>query len=107
MTILTVQQIQKRLALVFQNHGIKQAILFGSYARGEPSSHSDIDLILVKQTKQRFLDRYEGLLQDLFLALPGIAVDALIYTPEEFEILRKKRFLARAVQEGRVIYESQ
>jgi predicted nucleotidyltransferase len=106
MTPLTVQQIQQRLALVFHSHGIEKAILFGSYARGEPSRHSDIDLILVKQTKQRFLDRYEGLLQDLFLALPGIAVDALIYTPEEFETMRTKRFVARAVQEGRVIYES-
>lgn len=106
MNTLTVQQIQNRLALVFERHSIEKAILFGSFARDEPSSHSDIDLILVKQTKQRFLDRYEGLLQDLFLALPGTAVDALIYTPEEFETMRKKRFLARAVQEGRVIYES-
>ena len=77
--------------------------LTGSYARGEPSKHSDIDLILVKQTKQRFLDRYEGLLQDLFLALPG----ALVYTPDEFEAMHKTRFLARTVREGKVIYESE
>ena len=106
MNTLTIQQIQDRLVLVFQRHGIEKAILFGSYARGEPSKHSDIDLILVKQTKQRFLDRYEGLLQDLYLALPDLAVDALIYTPEEFEAMRKKRFLARADQEGKLIYES-
>jgi len=92
---------------VFQRHGIEKAILFGSYARGEPSKHSDIDLILIKQTKQRFLDRYEGLLQDLFLALPDAAVDALVYTPEEFEAMHKNRFLARAVREGEVIYESE
>jgi predicted nucleotidyltransferase len=79
---------------------------FGSYARGEPSRHSDVDLILVKQTKKRFLDRYDGLLRDLCAALPGLAIDALIYTPEEFEDLRRKRFLARAIQEGKLIYES-
>jgi predicted nucleotidyltransferase len=106
MTPLTVQQIQQRLALVFDSHGIEKAILFGSYARGEASKHSDVDLILVKQTKQRFLDRYEGLLQDLFLALPGLAVDALVYTPDEFETMRQRRFLARALQEGKLIYES-
>ena len=103
MNTLTIPQIQERLRLVFQRHGIEKAILFGSYARGEPSKHSDIDLILVKQTKQRFLDRYEGLLQDLFLALPG----ALVYTPDEFEAMHKTRFLARAVREGKVIYESE
>ena len=103
MNTLTIPQIQKRLRLVFQRHGIEKAILFGSYARGEPSKHSDIDLILVKQTKQRFLDRYEGLLQDLFLALPG----ALVYTPDEFEAMHKTRFLARTVREGKVIYESE
>lgn len=107
MNTLTIPQIQKRLRLVFQRHGIEKAILFGSYARGEPSKHSDIDLILVKQTKQRFLDRYEGLLQDLFLALPGAPVDALVYTPDEFEAMHKTRFLARAVREGKVIYESE
>lgn len=106
MTPLTVQQIQQRLALVFRSHGIEKAILFGSYARGEASKHSDVDLILVKQTKQRFLDRYEGLLQDLFLALPGLAVDALVYTPDEFETMRQRRFLARALMEGKLIYES-
>jgi len=94
MTPLTVQQIQQRLALVFHSHGIEKAILFGSYARGEASKHSDVDLILVKQTKLRFLDRYEGLLQDLFVALPGMAVDALVYTHEEFEAMSNPRDLA-------------
>jgi hypothetical protein len=106
MSGLTVQEIQDRLVQVFQRYGIEKAILFGSYARGEPSRHSDVDLILVKRTKKRFLDRYDGLLQDLCAALPGLAVDALIYTPEEFEDLRRKRFLARAIQEGKLIYES-
>ncbi len=86
--------------------GFLKAVLFGSRARGEASRHSDADLILVQHTAKRFLERYEGLLRELNLALPGIAVEALIYTPEEFEQMRQRHFVARALREGIVLYES-
>jgi hypothetical protein len=33
-------------------------------------------------------------------------VDLLIYTPEEFQSMRRRRWLADAVAEGVVVYES-
>ena len=81
--------------------------MFGSVARGEPSPHSDIDLILIQRTTKRFLDRYEGLLFELNKAIPHTTVEALIYTPEEMVWMQRRRFIAAALREGKVIYESE
>ena len=95
------------LGPVFQRYKIQKAILFGSVARGEPSHHSDVDLILVQRTDKRFFDRYDGLDVDLAKAFPYAAIEALIYTPEEMERMQERRFIATALREGRVIYESE
>jgi uncharacterized protein len=103
---LTVDEVRERLAPVFRRYNISKAVVFGSVARGEPSPHSDVDLILVQRTEKRFLDRYEGLLMELNQAIPRRTVEALIYTPEELESIRHRRFIATALSEGQVIYES-
>lgn len=100
-------ELRARLLPVFKRHQIVRAILFGSMARGEASRRSDVDLILVQRTDLRFLDRYDQLLYELNLALPDVAVDALIYTPEELEQMARRRFVATALREGQVIYESE
>ncbi len=104
---LTVENVRESLAPVFCRHGVLKAILFGSIARGEPSPYSDVDLILVLRTEKRFFDRYEGLDTDLHKAFPHAPIEALIYTPEEMERMRQRRFIADALREGRVIYESE
>jgi len=38
---------------------IKSIMLFGSLARGDVSATSDIDVIIVKGTKKKFLDRLD------------------------------------------------
>ncbi len=43
-SILTIKQIKERIRPVIQKHGIKEVYLFGSYARGEANSNSDIDI---------------------------------------------------------------
>jgi len=103
---ITPDRLRDSLLPVFRRYRIVRAIVFGSFARGEASRHSDVDLILVQRTDRRFLERYEGLLYDLNVALPEATVDVLVYTPEELERIRKRAFLARALREGVVIYES-
>jgi uncharacterized protein len=103
---LTVDEVRECLAPVFQRYGIQKAIVFGSVARGEPSPRSDVDLILVQRTQKRFFDRYEGLDLDMAKAFPYAVIEALIYTPEEMEWMRERRFIATALRDGKVIYES-
>lgn len=104
---LTIDEVRERLTPVLRRYGVMKAIVFGSTGRGEPSPHSDVDVILVQRTDKRFLDRYEGILMELNRAIPHRSVDALIYTPEEMDRMQKRRFVARALREGQVIYESE
>jgi len=100
-----IPTLREQLAPIFKRHAVLKAIVFGSVARGEASPGSDVDLIVVCDADKRFLDRYGDLLYELNLAVQGSAVEVLIYTPEELERLKGRRFIARALQEGQVIYE--
>lgn len=68
--------------------------------------HGDFDLIVVQETTKRFLDRYDDLLPALSAAVRGRDVDLLIYTPQEFARMVERPFVARALREGKTIYES-
>lgn len=85
--------------------GYRKAILFGSLARGDVGPWSDIDLILVKETEKRFLDRLDEFYGKV---LPDVPVDVLVYTPEEFARLSRERaFVRRALKEGVVLYDQE
>ncbi len=101
-----ITDLKIRLVPLFKQYHIQKAILFGSLARGEATSRSDVDLILVQQTKKRFWDRYDGLLLDLGQAVSKRAVDVLIYTPAELEQIKERAFIRQALKEGITLYES-
>lgn len=44
--IYTVSQLRDTLTPVFKQHGVKNAILFGSYAKGVATVKSDVDLLV-------------------------------------------------------------
>ena len=77
-----------------------RVILFGSRARGEALSTSDLDLILVSPrfASVPFLERPVKILESL--GYPG-GLELLCYTPEEFEAKREELGIVRiAVTEG-------
>lgn len=86
---------------------IQQVILFGSYARGTATVFSDIDLVAIWDTDQRFLLRSEALLRKLYTFFHGVDLDVVVYTPDEWEMLREsgREFIRRIAQEGVVVYE--
>ena len=55
-------------------------ILFGSAARGEADAQSDLDLIVIKDTRESFIERLETMAK---LCPPGVHADIFVYTPEE------------------------
>ncbi len=82
---------------------IQKIILFGSLAKGNVGLNSDIDLIIIKNTKQRFLQRLESIYQEME---PDIAVDVLVYTPEEIKDLSQwNSFIKQVIREGKVLYQ--
>ena len=87
----------------------EQVILFGSHARGEAGPDSDVDLIVVEAEPfgpER--DRFAEALR-LWRTLDGfrVAADVLVYSRDEVEYWRDSlnHVLARALREGRVLYE--
>ena len=44
MALYSIEQIKERVTPIAQSHGVKRVMLFGSYARGEATEDSDIDL---------------------------------------------------------------
>lgn len=80
---------------------IKKIILFGSVARGEVHRGSDLDLIIIQETDKKFLSRLEPFYRDA-----RVAMDILVYTPEEFAAMAEGVFLKNALQDGVVIYEA-
>ena len=82
-----------RLDPLFEKKGVLRAVVFGSLASGDSSRHSDLDLIVVLSTNKRFLDRYDDLLSEIVLAVPGRDVDLLIYTPEELDRMAERPFI--------------
>lgn len=42
--VLTIKQIKEKIKPVMKKHGINNVYLFGSYARGEANSNSDVDI---------------------------------------------------------------
>lgn len=77
-------------------------ILFGSYAYGRPHEDSDVDLILIKRTKEPFLDRMAKVQSFLKTTTP---VDAFVFTPEEFERAKDSSLVVHeAAERGKIIY---
>lgn len=65
-TIYTTEQIKSILFPVFQTHNVQKAILFGSYAKGNPKKNSDIDILV--DSRLHGLAFY-GLLEDVVTSL--------------------------------------
>lgn len=100
MACLTLPELIAEVRAFLRRLGAREAILFGSRARGEELLHSDVDLIVISPTfaGRPFPERLR-LLQEQWV-LPYF-LEGLPYTPEEIEKLRRSRgIVARALEEG-------
>jgi predicted nucleotidyltransferase len=69
----------------FADKGVREAYIFGSFAQGNCTAWSDLDIVIVKQTDQPFVERPREFPEVYEL---GIPVDLLVYTPEEMVSLK-------------------
>ena len=84
--------------------GARKAILFGSFARGTATRHSDVDALFVEDTKARFFDRLDPYMKSIYDRV-GIPTEVFVYTPDEFARLADEPFLKRVLNEGIIVYE--
>ena len=101
--------LQRMAAVIVDEVDPEQVILFGSHARGDARADSDIDLVVVEaEPFGPDRDPHSEAVR-LYRALAGfpVAVDILVYSREEVDYWRDSLnyVLARALREGRVLYE--
>lgn len=78
----TLEELARIAAGPLAAAGAERAVVFGSWATGAADGYSDLDLAVVLDTDLPRLERGR-LLAPLVEALP-VAVDLLVFTPEEF-----------------------
>lgn len=97
-------ELARFVQILREQYQPERIILFGSLAEGETHEWSDIDLVIIKQTDKRYLDRIREV---LLLLQPRFGIDVIVYTPDEFATLRQTNMMVREeiASKGRVIYE--
>lgn len=100
------ETINKMVEKIIKDYRPKKVILFGSYAYGEPAEDSDIDLLIIKNTDKRPIDRWvevKRLLRDTTGKLP---VAPLVYTEKEIEerVSIKDFFIEEILEKGEILY---
>ena len=97
-------ELKRYLTVLAERYRPQKVLLFGSMAGNETGERSDLDLVIIKETDRRFLDRTKDVMR---LLRPRVGVDILVYTPAEFESLSRDRDFVRReiVEKGKVLYE--
>ena len=97
-----IRRVAKRIGEATQ---AQQVVLFGSYARGQVTPDSDVDLMVIAESELPRFKRSRALYK-LFRPYPPFSMDLVVYTPEE--VARGKRsscsFVSRVLQEGKTVY---
>jgi predicted nucleotidyltransferase len=83
----------------------KKIMLFGSYARGDISPESDVDLLVVMETKLKPVRQEIEICHNIEY---HFGLDLLVYTPEALaeRVALGDSFVKEILQEGEVLYES-
>jgi predicted nucleotidyltransferase len=99
----TLPQAIKRIVTELKPEKI---ILFGSYAYGNPTPDSDVDLLVIMETKAREIDRYVAISNLLYPR--EFPVDIIVKTPKEIKAESQKSgnfFMREILTKGKVVYE--
>jgi len=97
-----IRHVAARMAMATD---AERVILFGSYARGDATENSDVDLLVIAESN---LPRFKRSRELYRLMKPHpFAMDILVYTPQEFERSKKSKvsFVSTVIREGKTLYE--
>ncbi len=99
-----INDLLRNIRMFKSNNRFDKIILFGSYARGDFTKDSDVDLIIIdnKFRKKNVFHRTKNLWINWHIKQKlKYPVDFLCYTPEEFEKLKKQvSIVSEALREG-------
>lgn len=90
--MLTIEEIKKVVSKLGKQYGVKNAYLFGSYAKGKATNQSDVDIILNAGSLTTYDDYYnmhKSLEEDLGTEVDLLTMDGI--NPRFFELIKDER----------------
>lgn len=96
--------INKKVKTIVKNYNPEKIILFGSYADGNPTPESDVDLLIITDSDK---SNWEVSIDISLLWKHSFPIDIIVKTPDEL----KKRikmgdfFLKNILKNGKLLYE--
>jgi predicted nucleotidyltransferase len=104
-TPVNLTEIQKVIQQIVERFQPQKVILFGSYAHGQPTADSDVDLLVIMDTDEQPLHVAARVAAAIDHPFP---LDILVFTPAAFKasLRRKGVFATEVATKGVVLYET-
>ena len=102
--MVAFNEIEKIAKKIGEQAKARTVVLFGSHARGQAGTDSDVDLLVIAESD---LPRHKRSRQLHLMFKPyPFAMDILVYTPKEVETERQFElsFISRVLREGKRLY---
>lgn len=102
--MITPHQIEEVIERIIIHANPDKIILFGSYADGNPTEESDLDLLVIKDTDMPVYKRSTEIKK--YLRGMKIPLDLLVYTPAEVERYKDlgETFISQILKKGKLVY---
>ena len=97
------ERINRFVSKITSGCNIKRTYLFGSVARDDFNEGSDIDIAIIGDFKERFLDR-----GDSFIEMTDLPIEPLCYTEAEFEDMQNRgNLFVKEILKGKILFSSE
>jgi predicted nucleotidyltransferase len=99
------EALEHILRILTAQYRPEKVILFGSMANANVREWSDLDLVIIKETTQPFLQRLKEV---ALLCCASVGVDYLVYTPSELAQMTAEKnpfIIEEVLRRGKVLYE--
>ena len=101
--IYSIEELKNLVKPIMDKYGIKRVYLFGSYARGQATEDSDIDLLVDLSGSEiaKHMRDFGNVLEDLTVALQKSVDLITLQSLEENKRLNRRKFFIQEVERER------
>ena len=103
--MIPIKQIKEEIRPLVQEYRPERIILFGSYADGNPTEDSDVDLLIILPFKGRSIHKAVDMRLKMNTSFP---VDLVVRTPKKVQerLDLNDSFIMNIMKNGRLLYEA-
>ena len=97
-------ELSRFVSMLRTRENLERVLIFGSLVTGDVHPWSDIDLVIVQDTDLPFWQRLREVRR---LLQPKVGTDILVYTPGEWEEMKRERpfFRQEILNKSKILYE--